>query len=50
MGPRTEAEFLKLVELNADIPRDLNFTVRMYWEDDKDVGFIRNVNYWDPTT
>ena len=27
MGPRTEAEFAKLVELNADVPQDPNFTV-----------------------
>ena len=49
MGPMTEAEFLKLVELNADVPRDSNFTVQMYWEDDKDIGFVHNVNYWDAT-
>jgi len=24
--------------------------MQMYWEDDKDIGFVHYVNYWDPTT
>ena len=50
MGPRTEAKFLKLVELNADVLQDPNFTVHIYSKDSKDIEFVHNVNYWDPTT
>jgi len=50
MGPKTEAEFMKLVELNAGVPPDLDFTVQRYWEDGKEIEFVHNVTQWDPTT
>ena len=49
MGPRTYAEFMKLVELNADIPKDPDFTLVMYNEDGKEIGFVHNVTQWDPS-
>jgi len=50
IGPKTYAESMKLEELNADVPKDTDFTVQMYREDVKDIGFVRNVTQWDPTT
>ena len=47
--PRTSEELPKIEELNADIPKDLDFTLVMYSEDGKEIGFVHNVTQWNPS-
>jgi len=49
MLPRTTEGLLKIEELNADVSKDPDFTLVMYSEDDKEIGFIHNVTQWDPS-
>ena len=47
---RTSKELQKIEELNANVPKDLGFTLVMYSEDGKEIGFVHNITKWDPST
>ena len=47
--PRTSEELLKIEEMNSDVPKDSDFTLVMYSEDGKEIGFVHSVTQQDPS-
>ena len=45
---RTTEELLKIEELNVDVPKDLDFILVMYSEDNKEIELVHNDTQWDP--